>query len=73
MAGQRLERFHRGMKVVYLGFVVFPNVRLVSVSAPVVFSTLRPAVKNRLVLSLVIGTTECKGVLAPSPTVLLNV
>ena len=49
-----------------LWFVIFPNVGLVSVTTPIVSLVAHPAVEDRLILSLIIGPAQGKGILGPN-------
>ena len=61
----QLNGLHGRMQVVDPGLVVVPDVRLVTVTAPEVISSLLPAIENGFVLALVVSATEREGVLRP--------
>src|SRR5690348_1233539 len=53
------------MQIVFYGLIDKPDVALIAGAAPVMVGALFPAVEDRLVLALVVGTAEREGVLGP--------
>jgi hypothetical protein len=53
------------VQIVDAGLVDEPHVALIARPAPVVLAAVLPAIEDRFVLALVIGTAQCEGILGP--------
>src|SRR5580658_4838800 len=62
-APHQIDGFHRRMKIVAHRLVHQPYVALVLVSAPIMFRPLAPSLEDRLILTLIIRTSQREGVL----------
>src|SRR5258708_5569614 len=60
------HRLHGGMKAIHLGLGHEPYIALVASSAPEMLLLIPPAIQNRFVAALVIGSSQCETVLGPN-------
>src|SRR5581483_1278041 len=65
-AFDQFDWFHGRVEVIHDGFVDRPYIALGTVSAPEMARAFAPAVKNWLILPLVIGPPERKSILGPN-------
>lgn len=61
----QFDRFHGRVQIVLVWLFDLPHIALITVSAPVMLASLGPAVKEMLVLALVVRTPHGEGVLGP--------
>jgi len=61
----KADRFHGRVQVILVGPVYVPHIALIARTAPAPFHSLGPAIKDRLILALIVGPPQRETVLGP--------